>query len=245
MINNKIELPKIKTRLEVKNKTDGETAELYLYGTIRQASWYDEDGLYISSKQVKDKLVELKGKNINVHINSNGGDVFESIAICNLLKQHDGEVNIYIDAMAGSGASIIATAGKGVYMYDNSMQMVHKAWTIALGNADELRKLAVDLDKVDAAVKASYMSKFVGTEEELETLIADESYLTAEECFAFGLCTEIIKDASEEDVKPQANTKESLFAKYQKSIEAKKADEPKTALLNRFKNKNQEVIKKC
>lgn len=57
-------------------------------------------------------LSEIEGKDLDVHINSPGGDVFESIAICNLLKQYDGNVDIYIDAMAGSGASVIATAEK-------------------------------------------------------------------------------------------------------------------------------------
>lgn len=227
-----IEIPKIETRLEIKNEADSDIAELYLYGTIRQAYWWDDEDDCISAKGVRQKLEILKGKNVNVHINSGGGDVFESIAICNLLKQHDGNIDIYIDAMAGSGASIIATAGKNVYMFANSMQMIHKAWTIALGNADELRKVAIDLDKIDTAVKASYMSKFVGTEEELEQLIADETYLTAEECLAFGLCTEILEEAGEEP--PQNNIKETLFNKYKKDIQA---GSNKPALFNVFKKK--------
>lgn len=213
----KLEIPKIQTRLEVKNEVDSEVAELYLYGTIRQAYWWEDEEECISSKRVRNSLKNLKGRDINVHINSGGGDVFESIAICNLLKQHDGDINIYIDAMAGSGASIITTAGKNVFMFSNSMQMIHKAWTITMGNADELREEANKLDKVDTSVKASYMSKFVGTEEELEQLIADETYLTAEECLSFGLCTKILEE-KEEDLTPENSIKETLFNKYQKNI---------------------------
>lgn len=235
-----METPKIETRLEVKNEA-GDVAELYLYGVIRQSYWWDDEDSCISANGVRKKLETLKGKSVNVHINSGGGDVFESIAICNLLKQHDGDINIYIDSMAGSGASIISTAGKNIYMYNNSMQMIHKAWTIVVGNADELRKAAGDLDKIDTAVKASYMSKFVGTEDELEKLISDESYLTAEECLTFGFCTEILKDSSdeEEEETPQGNVKQTLFAKYNKEIhtEAPK-DEVKTSLFYAFKNKN-------
>ena len=214
-----MEMPKIQTRLEVKNEASEETAELYLYGVIRQAFWWDGEESCISAKEVRQKLESLKGKDINVHLNSNGGDVFESIAICNLLKQHDGAINIFIDAMAASGASIIATAGKNVYMYANSMQMVHKSWTIASGNTDEFRKIATDLDKIDTSVKASYMSKFVGTEDELEKLVGEETYLAADECLAFGLCSEILKDAEEEPDEPdepQGSIKESLCAKYRK-----------------------------
>lgn len=236
---NSIEMPRIKTRLEVKNQADGDVAELYLYGTIRQAYWWDDEDDVISAKGVRKKLDGLKGKDINVHINSGGGDVFESIAICNMLKQHDGVVNVYVDGMAGSGASVIATAGKEVFMPSNSMQMIHKAWTYVVGNADDLRKVATDLDKIDASVKASYMSKFIGTEEELEQLIAEETFLTAEECLAFGLCTEILdsEDGGEEgEAQAQANVKESLFAKYRKGkTQETKAAKNEAAFFNAFK----------
>lgn len=230
-----MEIPNIKTRLEVKNEVDSEVAELYLYGTIRQAYWWDDNDSCISSKMVRNKLSELNGKDINVHINSPGGEVFESIAICNLLKQYKGEINIYIDSLAASGASIIATAGKKVFMFSNSMQMIHKAWTCACGNADDIRKVAIDMDKIDDALSKSYMSKFVGTEEELEKLISEETYLTSEECLAFGLCDEII-EAQEE--KPQDNIKETLFNKYNKNITAK-ADNEKSALFSAFNNKEE------
>lgn len=222
-------MPKIETRLEVKNQ-DADTAELFLYGTIRQAYWWDDENSCISSTGVKNSLAALKGKNINVHVNSNGGDVFESIAICNLLKQHDGDVNVYIDAMAASGASLLATAGKNVYMFANSMQMIHNAWTIAAGNATQLRKAADDLEKIDSAVKASYMGKFVGTEDELTQLLADETYLTAEECLAFGLCTKIVDSKQEEP--PQNSIKESLLVKYNKT---KSKDGQKPSIFNAFK----------
>ena len=239
-----IKIPKIETKLEVKNEADSETAELYLYGTIRQAYWWDDEDEenIISAKGVKNALKNLKGKNINVHINSGGGDVFESIAIGNLLKQHDGKVNIVIDGLAGSGASVVAMAGEKISMFPNSMMMIHKAWTLALGNADELRKTANDLDKIDSAVKASYKNRFVGTEEELNDLIAEESWLTAEECLAFGFCDEVIEESAEENA-PQNSVKENLFNKYKKNITNKKkkniqAGDKKPALFNSFiKNK--------
>lgn len=229
---------KIQTRLEIKNEATSETAELYLYGAIRQAYWWDDEEDCISAQRVMNSLKELKGKNINVHISSNGGDVFESIAICNLLKQHDGDINVYVDAIAASGASIIAMAGKKVYMPANAMMMVHKAWTFTAGNSDQLKKIAEDLDKVDAAVKASYMSKFVGTEEELEGLLADETYLTADDCLTFGLCTEVLTESKDEETPPQ-NTKETLFNKYNKKIVAEvpkpEVGNQKPTLFNAFK----------
>lgn len=223
-----MENPKIETRLEVKTEA-GQVAELYLYGTIRKAYPWEDDTDCLSSKGVLNMLAGLAGQDVNVHINSNGGDCFESIAICNLLKQHKCTVNVYIDSFAGSGASIIATAGKSVFMYANCLQQIHKGWAVIAGNADDLRKEADGLDKIDAAQRASYMSKFVGTEDELTKLMTDANPLTAAECLAFGLCTEIITAKAPavpaapvvplEPEAPQASVKASLFAKYHKPVQ--------------------------
>lgn len=206
--------------MEVKNETN-DIADLYLYGTIRKPYWWDEedDENIISANGVKNALKGLKGKNINVHINSGGGDVFESIAIGNLLKQHDGDINVIVDGLAGSGASVVTMAGKTIKMFSNSMVMIHKAWTWTDGNADELRKVADDLDKMDSSVKASYKNRFVGTDEELTDLIAEESWLTAEECKTFGFCDEVMDQQEEEVV--ENNVKVSLFEKYKVAVEEK------------------------
>ena len=235
----KDKLPKVKAKLEVKNEVSSEIAELYLYGTIRESYWWEEDDTdVISSKRVRKALKDLGGKDINVHIASNGGEVFESIAIRNLLKQHDGKIFMYVDSIAASGASVIVTAGDIVYMYDNTMQMIHNAWTIALGDSEELRKVADDLDKINISVRTSYMNRFIGTEGELEKLLSEETFLTAEECLAFGLCDEIIDidEEEEEEESAENNIKKNLFNKYKKNIESKVVDN-KTTLFNAFKNK--------
>ncbi len=227
-----MEIPKIETRIEVKNQDNKDTAELYLYGVIRKACWWDDEEDVISAKRVRKSLKELKGKNINVHINSGGGDVFESIAICNSLKQHDGKIKIVVDALAGSGASVIAMAGDEVEMFNNAMIMIHKAWTYTSGNSDDLEKVANDLKKIDTSVKASYKEKFVGTDEELNDLIKAESWLTAEECVAFGFCNKIIENSTEdEEETTKNNIKQTLFNKYNKTINAE-VGEKKPTLFN-------------
>jgi len=214
---------KIEPKIEVLNSVDG-PAKVYLYGVIRKKTFWDvNDEDFISADHVQKLLNELDEKDLIIHMNSNGGDVFESIAISNLIRDYDGNVDIYIDAMAASGASIVVTAADKVYMYTNSQQMIHKAWTFASGNADDLRKTSDDLDKIDTSVLASYMNRFTGEKEELVALIADESFLTAEECLAFGLCDEIVdlqEDENEEDP-PENNIKENLFNKYKGNIQNK------------------------
>lgn len=208
----------IETRLEVMNSTDT-SVDIYLYGTIREPYWWDEEDseICVSAKQFKKALDKAKDKDVNLHINSGGGDVFESIAIANQLKQHSGNVNVVIDGLAGSGASVIAMAGDTIKMFNSSMLMIHKAWTYASGNSDDLRKIADNLDKIDASVKASYMGRFVGTEEELEDLIADETWITADEAKVFGFTDEVDQDKEEEekeDIENKVLNKETLFQKY-------------------------------
>ncbi|MEG0900294.1 MAG: Clp protease ClpP [Oscillospiraceae bacterium] len=212
-------LPAIKENFEFKNELNSSRATLYLYGTIRQSYYGEEEDITINAKRVINVLQELNGKPLDIHINSNGGDAFESITIGNQLKAYSGDVDIYIDGIAGSGASIIVRGADNVFMYKNSMQMIHRAWTYTDGNSEKLRKVADDLEKLDNAVMASYKADFVGTDEELEELVKSETFLTADECLAFGLCTKIIDDAQPTIPKPQADIKETLFNKYKKDFQ--------------------------
>ncbi|EKZ4159653.1 TPA: Clp protease ClpP [Listeria monocytogenes] len=209
------EIPKIESRLEFKNSSENqEIADLYLYGSIG-SGWFDD----ITSSEVQNFLKTSSVSQINVHVNSGGGDVFESIAIHNLLKAHPAKISIYIDALAGSGASVIAMAGDEIIMPSNAMMMIHKAWTIAAGNADEFRKVANDMDKIDHAVTESYTERFVGEREELVTLLTNEEWLTAEECVTLGFCDSIgeIELNEEEQVTENSNeavTVASIVDKY-------------------------------
>lgn len=223
------EIPKIESRLEFKNSSENpEVAELYLYGTIGNG-WFDD----ITSGNVKEFLNTSDVSQLNVHVNSGGGDVFESIAIHNLLKSHSAKISIYIDGLAGSGASVIAMAGDEIIMPRNAMMMIHKAWTVAAGNADEFRKVANDMDKIDHAVTESYTGRFVGEREELVTLLTNEEWLTADECMALGFCDSVgeiqlneNEDEPEDSNEDEAQTVASIVDKYKvvASTEKKKIE---------------------
>ncbi|HHB1898976.1 TPA: head maturation protease, ClpP-related [Bacillus cereus] len=226
-----MEIPKIKNRFEVLNSANTEETDLYMYGSISAYSWYDG----ISSSKVREQLKNVTAKTINVHINSGGGDVFESIAISNLLKNHSATIVVHIDGLAASGASVIAMAADKIVMPKNTMMMIHKAWTYAAGNAEGLRKVADRLDKIDNAVTESYTSRFVGEKSELESLLAEETWLTAEECKTFGFCDEIsdeivIPDDNEEDDDELEPAKAKILNKYKSSAQVQ--GEPKETTQN-------------
>lgn len=213
-------LPKIQTKFEVFNEANAKKARINLSGVIRKACWWEDatKSEFISAQQVINALNQLDGKDVDIHINSRGGDVFESVAICNHLKEYKGVVTFYVMSLAGSGASVILTGGDKVLMYTNTLQMIHPASSQCWGNAKEMRKSADALDKIDIAVFNSYKKRFVGTEDELKRLIANESFLTAEECLAYGFCDEIIEEKPKKEAnteaQAQANFRNELFAKY-------------------------------
>lgn len=180
---------------EFKNKSDDE-ADLYLY--IEIASW--GGGGYAHSAQSFKRELDALGdiKTLNIYINSPGGDVFEGNAIYNMLarKAKTCQINVYIDGLAASIASVIAMAGTKVYMPRNAMMMVHNAWSYAWGNAKELRDIANALDKIDISIRQTYLNKAGDKLDEdiIIDLMDKETWLTAQECYNYGLCDEIIDE---------------------------------------------------
>lgn len=181
---------------EMKMSADGEAGEIYIYGDIVRYQWDEEEVTANSFKEDLDNLGDVS--TINVYINSPGGSVFEGVAIHNMLKRHKAKINVYIDALAASIASVIAMAGDTIFMPKNAMMMIHNPWTFAVGNAKELRKVADDLDRISIAAIESYLQKAGDKldEKTLKQLLDEETWLTADEAKEYGLC-DVVQEANE------------------------------------------------
>lgn len=169
-----------------------ETPEMYIDGEIVTDEYEDSD---TSAAGFRDALKSLGDvKNINLHINSPGGSVFEGIAIYNMLKQNSAHINVYVDGLAASIASVIAMSGDTIFMPKNSMMMIHNPWTMAIGNAKELRKQADDLDQIAKSSVQTYLDKAGDKldEDTLKQLLDDETWLTADEAVQYGLADEVL-----------------------------------------------------
>lgn len=190
------------------NKQSDNKLKLNIYGYI---GYWDT-----SAEHVLNRIENSKTNEIHVHINSGGGNAFDGIAICNILKNHNAKVVVHIDGWAASAASIIAMGADEIIMPSNTMMMIHQASTFAYGNADNFEKTANDLRKIDKAVKASYQHRFVGEDSELEKLLNDETWLTADEAKALGFADTITNEIEyEEPIEEETeNTKDELVAKY-------------------------------
>ena len=129
---------------------------------------------------------------INLDINSPGGDVFEALTIFNFLKRHSAKVTVTVGGVAASAASLIAMAGDTIIMPNNTMMMIHNPWTWAAGNADELREQADILDKIGSSLFKTYQSRTGMDEAALKAMLATDTWLTADECLAYGFCDQVI-----------------------------------------------------
>lgn len=168
--------------LKVENKSG--KGELYLYGDIVTEAWYDSD---VAPKSVKAEIDKLSdASEIDIYINSPGGEVFAGMAIYNMLKRIDAKKRVFVDGVAASIASVIAMAGDELHIPANAMFMIHNPSAVAWGESDDLRKMADALDKVKETIVAVYKGKVSTSEEELSSLMDDETWMTGEEAFAYG-----------------------------------------------------------
>lgn len=184
----------------VRNEAQDE-AEILLYDEI--------GGFGIEANRFIAELKAVDAKTIHLRVNSPGGSVFDGVAIYNALKDHPAKIVTHIDSLAASISSVIALAGDEIVMAENAFMMIHDAWTLTIGSAAELRKVADVLDKVNASVLLpAYTTKTGKTEDEIKAWMADETWFTAEEALAAGFVDSIEKRS---EVKAKFDL--SVFAK--------------------------------
>lgn len=168
-----------------------QTATINIYGDITSWPWLEGD---VSAANLSKQLEEMTDvTQIDVYINSYGGEVAEGLAIYNALRRHKAHVTTYCDGFACSIASVIFMAGNERVMNEASLLMIHNAWTYASGNAKELRKQADDLDKITQASVEAYKAHSSLTEDEIKELMDAETWILPEEALSYGFVTSIEK----------------------------------------------------
>lgn len=205
----------MKKYFQLTTSEDGTTADLDIYGDIC-ARWWDDDAM--SAPKLSKMLDELGDvSQINVHINSYGGEVAEGLAIYSALRRHKARVRTTCDGFACSIASVIFMAGDERLMSDASLLMIHNAWTSAIGvNAADLRKLADDMDTITSASKSAYMARVTITEDELTELMDAETWISPADAVDMGFATAI--ETFESGDKASQGARDSLMALVMASV---------------------------
>ena len=214
--------------------------DIQIYGDITSWDWYESD---VSSYTLSKQIEGLECDQINVYINSYGGEVAEGLAIYNQLKRHKAKVKTICDGFACSAASVVFMAGDERVMSTASLLMIHNAWTWASGNANDLRKQADDLDKITQASINAYLQEVNVTEEELKQMLDDETWITPQEALDMEFITTIVNEKDSD--KASQSVKKSLM---QIILNAKKNDEEinekeKEEVEKEYKCKEQEHVK--
>lgn len=181
--------------ISVSDKASNGSGEMYIYGDIVDEKWWDEE---VSPKSVRDALTGLGSlKSLDIHLNSYGGSCIAGNAIINILdsyrRKNGTSINIYIEGIAASMGSGIASVGDKVYMAENSLFMIHLPLTLAIGNKNDLSQTITVLEKTEETLVSNYMRRFKGTEDELRQMMSDETWLTADEAKEWGFADEIIE----------------------------------------------------
>lgn len=209
---------------------DNEIYELYVYGEIIGGSekWTEDD---VTFKDFKDKLALIPDNStLNMYLNTPGGNVFTTQAIIALLKrakERNISINAYIDGLGASCGSWLPCVADNIYIYNQSILMLHKPMSVTLGNANDMKKEIEILDKIENDVMIPlYMSKAnTGvTEDDIRNMLSKETWLTSAEIAEYFNVTlleeekQLVACADKEILSKYKNTPENLLKIEDKNI---------------------------
>lgn len=169
------------------NKTSDLTAEVFLYGDI--GGWMGEG---IGADEFTREIVALDVSTIDVRLNSGGGSVFEGQAIYNALSRHPAKVNVNIDGIAASIASVIAMAGDEIRITEGSHVMIHKPWSMAMGDSESMRKEAEVLDSLQSGIIDIYAARTNKDRKQLEKWVNAETWFKGQAAVDAGFADSVI-----------------------------------------------------
>lgn len=172
-------------------------------------SIFDDIGAYgVSAKSFLNDLRTVTTDEVDVEINSPGGDVFAGLAIYNGLRASGKKINVKVLGLAASAASLVAMAGDTIEMPENAFMMIHNPWGFAMGGADEMRNTADVLDKIGMSLASTYAKRTGKPDAEITALLDAETWMTAQEAVDAGFATSVtpalaVKASYSEDRLPE------------------------------------------
>ena len=217
-------------RLNAKGPARG---ELLIYQDIGE-------GFFTSGITAQGFLQDLKAlgdiTSLDVRINSNGGSVFDGIAIYNALRRHPAQKNVFVDGIAASIASVIAMAGDTRTMGEGTFLMVHRASGLAVGNAEDMRSVADVLEGLDGQIADIYSSRTGLDTATITQLMTDETWLNAEDAIGQGFA-----DSMGESLKIAAHVAAGRFHNVPPSL--RPANHARTPRLDAYRARYVEVTR--
>ena len=190
-------------------KNEAEQVTIDIFGEIGE-DWFGEG---ITMQSVRDQLTEAKGKSIELRVSSLGGQVDHALTIHDILKMHDKPVTARILGATASSGTIIAMGAHSVEMSENALFLVHNASTFGVGNADELRETADELDLWDSKIADVYKTKTGKRKSQILSLMGQARWIDSKEAKDFGFIDKSFKPSEVTNMISPEKQKE-LLEKY-------------------------------
>ncbi|WP_250501964.1 head maturation protease, ClpP-related [Caballeronia sp. AZ7_KS35] len=220
-------------------ETSGDETTIYIYDAIvaddETAAWWGG----VSAQSLVPEIRAIKSGTVHLRINSPGGDVFAAQAIVAAIRDTGAKVIAHIDGVAASAATVIASAAEEVVMSDGAMYMIHCAWTVAIGNAEDLTSTAALLDKTDGVIAGQYAKRSGKSADEMKAAMSAETWYTAQEAVDVGLADRIAENAP----RAQASWDLSAYANAPKPKAAAPAPEPIDAITAEHRERQQQRMR--
>ncbi|ELY5995822.1 Clp protease ClpP [Cronobacter sakazakii] len=171
----------------------------------------------VTASRIAGALRSLNGADVTVNINSPGGDMFEGLAIYNLLREYEGKVTVKVLGLAASAASIIAMAGDDVQIGRGAFLMIHNCWVYAMGNRHDLAQIAADMAPFDKAMSDIYQARSGLDAETVDRMMDGETYIGGSEAVEKGFADSLLSadEIAVDDESPAAALRklDALLAK--------------------------------
>ncbi len=171
----------------------------------------------VTASRIAGALRSLGGADVTVNINSPGGDMFEGLAIYNLLREYEGRVTVKILGLAASAASVIAMAGDDVQIGRGAFLMIHNCWVYAMGNRHDLAQIAADMEPFDKAMSDIYQARSGLDADTVDKMMDGETYIGGSDAVAKGFADSLLSadEIADDDDSPAAALRklDALLAK--------------------------------
>lgn len=180
-----------------------------------------EIGDFENAISADDFIVALKehaGADLTIELDSPGGSVMDGLSIASAIMRHEGTVTVVVDTLCASIATVIACAAGKVIMRSGSKYMIHRCWTVAMGNANDFRSTADVMEMLDKDISKTYTDKTGIDSDEIIGMMDAETWFTAEEALALGFADDIEvverkKLEAKAEIKPLAVSPVAIAAK--------------------------------
>lgn len=189
----------------IKAATEDEPNTISILDAIGFDPWTGEG---VTAKRISGILRGMGGEDVTVNINSPGGDMFEGLAIYNILREYKGRVTVKVLGLAASAASIVAMAGDEVQIARSAFFMIHNAWTIAAGNRHQFRDVADMMEPFDASMADIYAARTESEIKPMQALMDAETWIGGSAAVEQGFADSLLaSDSIKEDAKAKSSLK--------------------------------------